>query len=170
LTTTSRRESSRKPASAAASAAKRNARPGLRNISAAAAATPESPATRRKKPKPSADTQARLRKTVLAALDDMKARDVREVDVRGKSDFADLMVVASGTSSRHVRSIADEVVKLTKRAGTPPLGVEGAEEGEWVLVDLGDVVVHVMQPRTREFYGLERLWTVGDEMPEAVGS
>ncbi|MDN5924612.1 MAG: ribosome silencing factor [Xanthomonadales bacterium] len=107
-----------------------------------------------------------MRSLVLHALDDLKARDTREIDVREKSSVTDLLVVTSGTSSRHVRSIADEVIKLTKAAGMPPLGVEGASEGEWVLVDLGDIVVHVMQPRIREFYGLERLWTVGDE-PEA---
>ena len=78
------------------------------------------------------------------------------------------LVVASGTSSRHVKSIADEVVKKAKHAGLPPIGVEGQREAEWVLVDLGDVIVHVMLPRTREFYSLERLWTVGDEMPATL--
>lgn len=112
--------------------------------------------------------QAQLRTLVLQALDDLKARDTHEVDVRDKSSVTDLLVVTSGTSSRHVRSIADEVVKLTKQAGMPPLGVEGAAEGEWVLVDLGDIVVHVMQPRIREFYGLERLWTVGDDPVETA--
>lgn len=110
-------------------------------------------------------TFARLHELVIAALEDMKARDVHEVDVRGRSDVTDLLVVASGTSSRHVRSIAEEVVLKGKQAGLPPLGVEGEDEGDWVLVDLGDIVVHVMQPRTREFYGLERLWGVGDESP-----
>lgn len=99
---------------------------------------------------------------MLAALDELKARDVREIDVRGKTSIADLLVIASGTSTRHVKSIADEVVKFVKRAGMLPLGVEGQQEAEWVLVDLGDVIVHVMLPRIREFYGLERLWTVGD--------
>ena len=103
-----------------------------------------------------------LRQRVLAALDELKARDVREIDVRGKTSIADLLVIASGTSTRHVKSIADEVVKFVKRAGMLPLGVEGQEEAEWVLVDLGDIIVHVMLPRIREFYGLERLWTVGD--------
>lgn len=101
-----------------------------------------------------------LRQLVIAAVEDMKARDLREIDVRGRSDVTDLLVIASGTSSRHVRSIAEEVVTRSKAGGWPPLGVEGADEGEWVLVDLGDIVVHVMQPRTREFYGLERLWDV----------
>jgi len=122
----------------------------------------------RKKPAAAAAPADRLRSLVLAALDDLKARDVREIDVREKSSVTDLLVVASGTSSRHVKSIADEVVRKAKKAGLPPIGVEGQREAEWVLVDLGDIVVHVMLPRTREFYGLERLWTVGDEMPTAL--
>ena len=107
-------------------------------------------------------TTATLRKSVIDALEELKAKDVREIDVRGKTSIADLLVIASGTSARHVKSIADEVAKFAKKAGVMPLGVEGEVEGEWVLVDLGDVIVHVMLPRIREFYGLERLWTVGD--------
>jgi ribosome-associated protein len=107
-------------------------------------------------------TTATLRKAVIAALEELKAKDVREIDVRGKTSIADLLVIASGTSARHVKSIADEVAKFAKKAGVMPLGIEGETEGEWVLVDLGDVIVHVMLPRIREFYGLERLWTVGD--------
>jgi ribosome-associated protein len=109
---------------------------------------------------------AALHKTVIAALEDLKAKDIREIDVRGKTSIADLLVIASGTSARHVKSIADEVVKFAKQAGVMPLGVEGEREAEWVLVDLGDVIVHVMLPRIREFYGLERLWTVGDRGAE----
>ncbi len=107
-------------------------------------------------------TTATLRKSVIEALEELKAKDVREIDVRGKTSIADLLVIASGTSARHVKSIANEVTKFAKQAGVAPLGVEGEVEGEWVLVDLGDVIVHVMLPRIREFYGLERLWTVGD--------
>jgi ribosome-associated protein len=107
-------------------------------------------------------TTATLRKTVILAVEELKAKDVREIDVRGKTSIADVLVIASGTSARHVKSIADEVIKFAKQAGVMPLGVEGEQEGEWVLVDLGDVIVHVMLPRIREFYGLERLWTVGD--------
>jgi ribosome-associated protein len=107
-------------------------------------------------------TTAALRKSVIAALEDLKAKDIREIDVRGKTSIADLLVIASGTSGRHVKSIADEVVKFAKKAGVMPLGVEGERESEWVLVDLGDVIVHVMLPRIREFYGLERLWTIAD--------
>ena len=96
------------------------------------------------------------------ALESLKAKDVVQLDVRGKSSVADFMLVASGTSSRHVKSIADEVVKFAKNLGVMPLGVEGEREAEWVLVDLGDVLVHVMLPRVREMYALERLWSVGD--------
>lgn len=111
-----------------------------------------------------------LHGAVLTALDDLKARDIREIDVRGKTSITDLIIVASGTSTRHVKSIADEVIKLAKRHGHVPLGVEGEREGEWVLVDLGDVIVHVMLPRVREFYGLERLWTVGDGVENLVSA
>ena len=110
----------------------------------------------------------KLLETVHAAVEELKAKDVVEIDVRGKSSVTDFMVVASGTSSRHVKSIADEVVRFAKRLGVMPLGVEGEQEAEWVLVDLGDVVVHVMLPRVREFYALERLWTVGDQPPEGI--
>jgi ribosome-associated protein len=128
------------------------------------------PATRTRKPAvaKTPDPAERLHRIVVGALDDLKARDIVEVDVRGKSSVTDLLVIASGTSSRHVKSIADEVVKQAKHAGLPPIGVEGQREAEWVLVDLGDIIVHVMLPRTREFYGLERLWTVGDEAPAAM--
>jgi len=95
---------------------------------------------------------------VTAALDDMKAVNVKMLDVRGLTDIADVMVIASGNSDRHVRSIADRVVEKAKAAGHRPLGIEGEREGEWVLVDLGDIILHVMLPRVREFYGLERLW------------
>ena len=108
----------------------------------------------------------KLLETVHAALAELKGRDVAEIDVRGKSSVTDYMVIASGTSTRHVKSIADEVVRFAKRLDVQPLGVEGEGEAEWVLVDLGDVVVHVMLPRVREFYALERLWTVGDQPPE----
>jgi len=118
-------------------------------------------------PAPATVAPEALRKIVQAALDDIKAKEIREIDVRGKTSITDWMVIASGTSSRHVRSIADEVAKQAKQIGCPPIGVEGQREAEWVLVDLGDVIVHVMLPRVREFYALERLWTVGDQAPTA---
>lgn len=95
---------------------------------------------------------------VRAALEEMKAVDVRIIDVRGHNDVADFMVVASGTSDRHLRAIGDRVVRECKNAGQRPIGIEGADQGEWVLVDLPDVMVHLMLPRTREFYQLEQLW------------
>jgi len=102
--------------------------------------------------------RAALVKTVAAALDDMKAVNVKILDVRPVTDVSDCMVLASGNSDRHVRSIADRVVERAKAAGFRPIGVEGERDGEWVLVDLNDVIVHVMLPRVREFYGLESLW------------
>lgn len=102
-----------------------------------------------------------LAEIVAAALDDMKAVNVKVLDVRGLTDIADTMVVASGNSDRHVRSIADRVLEKARAAGFRALGTEGQRDGEWVLVDLQDVVVHVMLPRVREFYGLERLWDTG---------
>lgn len=132
------------------------------------AARPEVAATPSAPPALAKET-ALLRKQVLAALDELKAKDVNEIDIRAKASFADLLFIASGTSTRHVKSIADEVVKFVKKAGMMPLGIEGEKEAEWVLVDLGDVVVHVMLPRIREFYGLERLWSVGgDDDAEAA--
>ena len=148
-----------------AAARKTSAKPGKPKPAPVKAS--KAPRTRKKQATPAAPAD-RLRSLVLAALDDLKARDVREINVRDKSSVTDVMVVASGTSSRHVKSIADEVVRKAKQAGLPPIGVEGQREAEWVLVDLGDIVVHVMLPRTREFYGLERLWTVGDDMPTAL--
>lgn len=99
-----------------------------------------------------------LRDVALAALDEIKAIDVRVLDVRPLTDITDFMIIASGRSNRQVRALADEVVAEATRRGVRPLGVEGFDQGIWVLVDLGDVVVHVMQPATRDFYQLERLW------------
>ncbi len=94
----------------------------------------------------------------VAALADMKAVNVKVLDVRKLTDIADTMIVATGTSDRHVKSIADRVIERCKQAGHRAYGVEGEREGEWVLVDLQDLIVHVMLPRIREFYGLEKLW------------
>src|ERR1700739_2108166 len=111
--------------------------------------------------RPKEERASPLQTLVTAALDDMKAANVRVLDVRGLTDIVDTMVIASGNSDRHVRSIAERVVERAKAAGFRPLGTEGARDGEWVLVDLQDILVHVMLPRVREFYGLERLWDGG---------
>ena len=95
---------------------------------------------------------------VTAALEDLKAININKIDIRPLASFTDIMIFASGTSNRHVKSIAQSVVEAAKHADMPPLGVEGEDVGEWVLVDLGDVVVHIMLPDTREFYDIERLW------------
>lgn len=99
-----------------------------------------------------------LVQAVLSALEDAKAKDVISIDVQEITDIADYMIVASGTSSRHVSSVADNVASALRDAGHKALGMEGKTEGEWVLVDFGDVILHVMQPATREHYQLEKLW------------
>jgi len=88
----------------------------------------------------------------------MKALEIKVLDVRGLTDVADFMIIASGTSDRHVRSVAERVVEKTKAAGFRPNGVEGRQDSDWVLIDLTEIIVHVMVPRAREFYGLEKLW------------
>ncbi len=99
-----------------------------------------------------------LQQLVLDAIEDMKALDVNTLKLEGVSGFTDRMVFASGTSNRHVKSIAQSVVEAVKQQGLGVMGVEGDDVGEWVLVDLGDIVVHVMLPETRDFYDIERLW------------
>lgn len=107
-----------------------------------------------------------LKHTARQALEDLKGVDITEFDVRDMTSVTDVMLIVSGTSDRHVKSLAAAVVMACKEKDVTPLGVEGEAEGEWVLVDLGDVVVHVMQPRTREFYALEKLWSYTEERRE----
>lgn len=96
---------------------------------------------------------------IVDKIDDLKGRDIVVLDVRGKSSITDCMIICSGNSNRHVCSIADHVAEELRHAGLQPLGIEGEAEGEWVLVDMGDVIVHVMQDDTRSLYQLEKLWS-----------
>jgi len=104
----------------------------------------------------------RLLEIVIAALQDIKGVDIRVIDVRGLTAITDRMVIVSGTSSRHIKALAENVVLEAKRHGFAALGVEGEDSTGWILVDLTDVVVHIMMPEIREFYALEKLWSVGD--------
>lgn len=99
-----------------------------------------------------------LKELIMEALDDLKAVNTVIMDVGELTDVTDFLVITSGTSSRHVKSLANNVCMEAKKQGQRPLGVEGEDAGEWVLVDFGDVVVHVMLPATRDLYDLERLW------------
>lgn len=119
-----------------------------------------SPRSRAKQTKKTRKAPGSLTDIAIAALGDMKAVNVKVLDVRKLTDVADTMIVATGTSDRHVKSIADRLVERCRQAGHRPYGVEGEREGEWVLVDLQDLIVHVMLPRIREFYGLEKLWDI----------
>jgi ribosome-associated protein len=103
-----------------------------------------------------------LRKLALTALEDLKADNPVVLDVRKVASFTDYMIFASGNSTRHVNAIAESVIEAARNAGHAPVGVEGQEAGEWVLIDLGDVVVHVMLPDIRLYYELEKLW--GEEL------
>lgn len=104
----------------------------------------------------------KLRDLVVSSLEDMKAVDIHLTDVRGQNPLTDLFVVATGNSNRHVKSIADKLIMRAKEHGNQPVGVEGYSPGEWVLVDLNDVIVHIMLPQTRAFYNLEKLWEVSE--------
>lgn len=114
-----------------------------------------------------ASAEDELLAIVIAALEDVKAVDIRVIDVRNKTSITDRMVIASGTSTRHVKALAENVELKAKQHGYIPLGIEGEQTAEWVLLDLGDVVVHVMLPETRTFYGLEKLWSVGGRDSDA---
>lgn len=105
-----------------------------------------------------AATSDELRQIVLTALEDFKAIDIQEIDVSEHNPLADCFVIATGNSSRHVKSMAENLVMRVKAAGHQPLGVEGEKQADWVLVDLNDIIVHLMQPKARAFYNLEKLW------------
>jgi ribosome-associated protein len=115
-------------------------------------------------------TTDQLQQLVVSSLEDFKATDIQVIDVSGKSPLTERMIIASGNSTRHVKSMADNLIVNAKREGCLPLGVEGAGEGEWVLVDLNDVIVHLMLPQTRAFYNLEKLWEVSADHRSGISS
>ena len=111
-----------------------------------------------------------LQQLVVSSLEDFKATDITVIDVSGRSPLTERLVVASGNSTRHVKSMADNLIVNAKAAGNAQLGSEGAGEGEWVLVDLNDVIVHLMLPQTRAFYNLEKLWEASADHRSGVSS
>ena len=111
-----------------------------------------------------------LQQLVISSLEDYKAVEILVIDVAGKNPLTERMVIASGNSTRHVKSMAEQLIVNAKAAGNPPIGVEGAGEGEWVLVDLNDVIVHLMLPQTRAFYNLEKLWEASADHRSGVSS
>ena len=113
-------------------------------------------------------TTDQLQQLVVSSLEDFKAIDTLVIDVSGASPLTERMVIASGNSTRHVKSMAENLIVKAKSEGNPPLGVEGQQEGEWVLVDLNDVIVHLMLPQTRAFYNLEKLWQVSTDHRKGV--
>lgn len=115
-------------------------------------------------------TPETLRDLVVQTLDDSKGQEILALDVSGASSVTDWMVIVSGTSNRHVRALVGSVTDEAKAQGRPPIGVEGTDSNEWVLVDLGDVLVHVMQAETRSFYDLERLWKLPAPSPDGVSA
>ena len=155
MATSNRSPRTRRPKAASRTrpAAKSSAKPATKPATKPAAA-----AGARRPKEPRNGELLALEKLVLGALEDLKAVNIKVLDVRSLTDVADTMIVASGTSDRHVRAIAENVTVTAKAAGRQPMGTEGKQDGEWVLVDLQDVLVHIMLPRVREFYALEQLW------------
>lgn len=112
---------------------------------------------------PGALTSTELQQLVVKTLEEFKAQDIKSIDVSGLNPLTDQFVIASGSSTRHVKSMAQKLVQVAKAAGNQPLGIEGERESKWILVDLNDVIVHIMLPQTRAFYNLEKLWEVSKE-------
>lgn len=145
---------------------KSSARPALKKPTLKLAGGPASRAKPKRVPHAGAPAKKSPAKTkwqdsIVTALEDAKALDIVVLDVRKLTDIADYMIVASGSSTRHVAGVADKLVDRMRALGRKPIGMEGKEIGEWVLIDFGDVVAHIMRPQTRDFYNLEKLWAQG---------
>ena len=123
------------------------------------------PAAAPKSPERGADAAARALKLVLDSLEDSKAEDIVSINIAGKSALGDYMVVVSGRSNRHVAAICEHLITDLKEAGMSGMRVEGLEAGDWVLVDTGDIIIHVFRPEIRAFYNIEKMWATPD-MPE----
>ncbi|HEY6631743.1 MAG TPA: ribosome silencing factor [Rhizobiaceae bacterium] len=114
------------------------------------------------------DASSRALETVLASLEDSKAENIVTIDIQGKSSLGDYMIVASGRSHRHVAAVADQLLTALKDAGLGNARVEGLSVADWVLIDAGDIIVHVFRPEIREFYNIEKMWQAPDLEEETI--
>ncbi len=112
----------------------------------------------------------KLCEKLVTALEDLKANDIKVLDVKGIASFTDTMIITSGRSITHVRALAEKIVETAKASSINILGSEGQDQGEWILVDLGDIVVHVMQQTTRDYYQLEKLWSVDNTDTQSLSN
>ncbi|MFV2060160.1 MAG: ribosome silencing factor [Gammaproteobacteria bacterium] len=110
----------------------------------------------------------RIKEIVIEALEDIKGFQIKSINVRVKSSFTDIMIIVSGNTARQVKAIGNNLIEVARKQNITVLGSEGEQQGEWMLVDLGDIVVHIMQPDIRDFYNLEKLW--GDDSPNIVSN
>lgn len=147
------------PAAGATKTAERKAKRAAKAVAAPAAVTAPKPRKSAKKTAAAPRAFEPLLKAVLGQLEDDKAEDIVSIDLEGRADYADVMVVASGRSARHVASIADHLAEKVKAAGFGRAIVEGEKTGDWAIIDCGDVVVHVFRPEVRAFYDLEAMWS-----------
>jgi ribosome-associated protein len=113
-------------------------------------------------------TSKQLSKIVIKALEDLKGFDILTIDVKKISSITDIIIIASGGSSRQVKALAEKTIESVKEKGVKPLGTEGIQQGDWALIDLGDVIVHIMRPVIREYYQLEKLWSPEAEQISSV--
>jgi ribosome-associated protein len=137
-----------------------------RKPAARAAKAPKTPREAAERPQRGIDVEAATQ-VVLTSLEDDKAEEIVAIDIRGKSSFADMLIVASGRSARHVGALADHVMRKLKESGVKDVRVEGMPHADWVLVDAGDVVVHLFRPEVRSFYNIEKIWA-GSPGPDST--